>query len=364
MTFEFPSRSSSATHTVTVEGTNIKCTCNGYRSPSKCWHVREVAEKLDIPTHARSATSALPWATPREPTNKPISYVDTVNAFFVPPMLGRALKEGESIKDYEKRLGWSLEVKYDGHRVIVHIDAKRIITLFSRDANVINDRIGRHIFNLLSVLPAGTYDGELFIPGKTSTDVTRKDLMHRQQLALFDILKVYAPQDKGRCDALGYRSATDLTLNSRRGLLSLAGSKLAPRSEVFIAPVFPVSETALNAIWNAGGEGVMLKLDSETYQSDRRRWIKFKKEEVGRMTVTGYKAGKMGPHSVVVGVDQHGVVVQCKALDTAMRTAFDRNPDAFIGRVLVFGYQQKTSGQKYRHPRCDHFEEVETDRFK
>jgi hypothetical protein len=93
------------------------------------------------------------------------------------------------------------------------------------------------------------------------------------------------------------------------------------------------------------------------YEPGRRVWLKFKKEETGRMTVTGYKEGKLGPHAVVCGVDAHGVKVQCKTLDTAMRTAFDANPDTFIGKTLVFNYQQKTRDGRYRHPRADHFED-------
>jgi ATP-dependent DNA ligase len=101
----------------------------------------------------------------------------------------------------------------------------------------------------------------------------------------------------------------------------------------------------------------MLKRNDESYQPGRRVWLKFKKELIERMKVTGFKAGKMGPHSVVCGVDAHGVKVQCKTLDNAMRAKFDTNSESFIGRTLVFNYQQKTDDGRYRHPRCDHFEE-------
>jgi hypothetical protein len=379
-TFPFPSRSSNATHTVTV-GANghLVCTCPGFRSPSKCWHVREVAEKLGLPNTAMSTTPPLPWGdsptgrlTRNEPAlqalpGTPAHQVERALAgmppdMFIEPMLGKALKEGDTIENYVNNMFMTLEFKYDGHRVILHKDANGIVLFWSRDHNLMTSRVGRHIIAACQMLAPGTYDGELFIPGLSSTDAPRKDMYHKQKLVLFDILRVYAPEDVGRADAGGWRSTLHLPLRDRRSLLQMAMSKVpnndwtSRHADVFQAPSFAVKKEILDNAWDRGEEGVMLKDVRAPYEPGRRVWLKFKKEETGRMTVTGYKEGKMGPHAVVCGVDVHGIKVQCKARDTAMRTAFDKDPDVFIGKTLVFSYQQKTRDGRYRHPRADHFE--------
>lgn len=362
-TFKFPSRSSDAEHTVTVGANNhMHCTCNGFKSPSKCWHVREVSERLNIPHTVWSSTPALPGIqviSKEEPDDPFVNYSKEIQAAresfkFIEPMLGKALKEGDSIDNYVGDPRWSMELKYDGHRIILHVDANHVSTAYSRDNN--QRELSRHIVNHLQYLAPGVYDGELYIPGKSSTHVTRKDMLHKHKLVLFDILSVYAPEDVGRIDAQGYRSTLHLPLSARRSLLTMAMSKV-PNVEVFQATWVRVQPDYLQEIWKAGGEGVMLKRDDESYQPGRRVWPKFKKELTERMTVTGFKAGKLGPHSRVCGEDKHGVKVQCKTLDTRMRAAFDADPDAFIGRTLVFNYQQKTDDGRYRSPRCDHFEE-------
>lgn len=341
-TFKFPSRSDEGEHTVTVGANNhVSCTCRGFRSPSKCWHVREVAERLGLPHGFRSTTPALPFAPdpPLTPTDEPF--------FFVEPMLGRALKESETIDQWVGRTDWSLEEKYDGHRIQLHVMPSRRISALSRDQNQRSQDFGAHLHNELSAMPAGVYDCELFIPGKKSTHVTRKDMKHRQRLAVFDIIGVYDEQK--------LKLTTHLSLHDRRKLITVAMSQMS-QTDVFQSPVHVVTPNQLAAIWMQGGEGVMLKNNLEVYRPGQRSWVKFKKMQVARVKVTGFLSGKLGPHSRIVAVDEHGIEVRCKALDTKMREAFDQDPDIWIGRTLVIEYQEKTDDGRYRHPRADHFE--------
>ena len=382
-TFKFKSRSEDTEHTVTV-GANghLHCTCRGFKTPSRCWHVRDVADQLGLPQSSRSNTKslALPleesvasdqspappkaWASHEEQRAFKVAKDMLVNGTstevprgitrFTPhpgcvePMLGRALKEGESIDQYTGRAGWTLEEKYDGHRVIVFVDEKRIPRMWSRDNNPRD--ISRHLVNALQYLAPGLYDGELFIPGKSSTDVTRRDLLHKHRLVLFDVLFVYNPDDGE------YHGCMHYSLRSRREHLTVAMSRIV-HGEVFQAPWRDAHPIHLNEIWSRGGEGVMLKLDTEAYAPGRRQWIKFKKEEIGRGKITGFKAGKLGPCAIVCARDEHGIDVQCKARDTRMRHAFEANPNSFINKTLVFSYQQKTADGRYRHPMADHIEE-------
>jgi ATP-dependent DNA ligase len=364
-TFKFPSRSSGAEHTVTVGANNkIVCTCRGFDTPGQCWHVREVADKLGIPSHARSKTPPLPWAAqpttivPERVTHEHMNGVSTTQRF-IEPMLASALKETQSIEDFADA-DHVLEVKYDGHRMIVHVSPDRIVTAWARSG--IARILSRHIINHAVFLAPGIYDGELFIPNGTSTDVTDLKLLHKHKLVLFDILSVYAPQDHGRTDAEGYRSTLDLALKYRRDLLELAMSKVpAPLDpEIFIAPQYAVTVEKLNELWDRGEEGAIIKDLRATYEPERRvkHWVKFKKELSAEVVVTSYKAGKLGPHSRIMAKDKHGVVVNVKTLNDMWRAAFARSPEFFIGQVLVISYQQKTDDGRYRHPRADHFRDV------
>lgn len=392
-TFTFPSRSTDDTYVVTV-GANqhLHCTCPGFRSPSRCWHVRDVADELGLAQTSRSTTLGLPLPLqeaanhiaddmllngigprvsveePRgilagdiPPAPKPWgsephgTFVVDLNApvvgptqddLFVEPMLGRPLKEGQSIEEYENRVDWSMEEKYDGWRVQVHVNERQIPTMTTRDQNRVS--IPAHLLNALRSLPAGVYDGEVFILGKTHTDVRRLDLKHHWKLVLFDVTMVRMPDGQ-------YQTTWHIPLRGRRQLLGFALSKTS-HPDLFQSPVYIVSRTRLNAIWAAGGEGVMLKNDLETYQPGARRWIKFKKEQHTPVRITGFKTGKMGPCSVVCGVDENGIKVQCKTLDAKMRAAFEANPDSFVGRTLMIAFTTRTSSGRFQHPRAEYLE--------
>lgn len=377
--FEYPSRSSDDIHKVTVGANNhLHCTCTGFRTPSKCWHVRDVAEKLGLPQTSRSTTPALlpfvrpedippapePWASESGHkrleanglgwiTDKPRrTFVDAPSTarpeyFFIEPMLGRGLTDGEKIDHWEGNSKWTLERKYDGMRVQLFIDENRIPRMLSRDQNV--QQIARHLLNPMRSLAPGLYDGELFIPGKTHTDVKRKDLIHKHKLALFDVLMIFNPDG-------GWQTVTDLALMHRRKLLEYAMSQAA-NIDLFQSPALPVKADVLAQIWSEGGEGVMLKCLFDTYQPGRRVWIKFKKKQHMTVRIIGFLPGKLGPCSRIRCQQDNGIEIRCKTLDTKMRKAFESNPDSFVGRRLVIEYTEKTVGGRVQHPRAEYLED-------
>lgn len=297
-----------------------------------------------------------PWATPEPP----------VNAFipppgFIEPMKGRALPDDrtqhEWIEHYSKLSGWVLEEKYDGHRLIVRINEKRHGIAWA--ASGLLRSLPPHLHNHLQLLAPGTYDGELYIPGKTSTDVTALKLQHKLKIVLFDILEVY--------DAGVYRSSMHMTFSNRRMLLERATSNLREGHkllDVAITDQSVVSPDALDAIWARGGEGAMIKNVLSTYQPGKRidGWLKFKRTLATETRIVGYESGRLGPYSRVKAVDKSGVVVSVKTLNDDWRRRFKTNPEHYIGKTLVISYlplaNDRTAKGKYRSPMFDHILEA------
>jgi ATP-dependent DNA ligase len=274
-------------------------------------------------------------------SSQPNLFEPAVTASFISPMLACALPEGKTIDDY--RDGWMLEEKYDGHRVIIHVSEERHVTVWSRQGNV--KTLPFHLVSALKKLPGCTADGEMYIPGGISTDVTDKLRQHELKIVLFDLL------------AVGAQEAMTLASSHRRRLLLTAAERLEGNA-VTVAPQFPVSAEGLQQIWDRGGEGAVIKRDC-TYRAGKRvkEWIKFKREQAAEGTVIGFVAGKEAgstPHSIIVALDRHGVEVRMKSLNDAWRAAFATRSHEVLGKTIVFSYQERTRDGRYRHPMADH----------
>jgi ATP-dependent DNA ligase len=363
--FKYPSSSSKTTvHTVNVyEDDRISCSCRGFSTPNKCWHVKDAAEvklgrALVIDTFGAYLGDPLDGCLQPKAEESVVFRSDLFSGIareergstngFIDPMLASALKEGKSITDYTRH--HILEIKYDGHRLIIVVYADGEVLCWKRSGKSYTPP--PHLLKLLRQLAPGTYDGEIYVPGGTSTDVPNKLLQTKLVIALFDILKV------------GDQSCMDLPGRERRQLLEVATSKLNCQEErVHVAPQFGVTQAGLQAIWDRGGEGAVVKDVNATYHPGKRvpEWIKFKKQQAVVVTITGFEAGSLGPHSVIVAVDEHGVEVTCKTLNDEWRDDFrcGRGAAYFVGRKLVISYQEKTRDGRYRHPMADHLLEDE-----
>jgi hypothetical protein len=243
---------------------------------------------------------------------------------------------------------WVMEEKYDGHRVVVAIKDGQV-SAWSRP-NKGNDALVRtlpeHLVKAFSVFPNVTVDGELYVPGGISTDVTTGGNESKLQFVVFDIMRVSG------------LDATHKTLDERRALLTAIFDKVSVHG-VTLAPQFAPSAERVQAIFDRQGEGAILKRRAARYQPGARSadFIKVKGLETCVMEVVGYKKGKNGPHSTVLlknPVD--GSTLPIKTLDMNALRAFDADPDAFIGRRLLMEYQFRTRDGGYRHPRWDRWE--------
>ena len=128
---------------------------------------------------------------------------------------------------------------------------------------------------------------------------------------------------------------------------------------MLLATQGPVSQAAIQAIWDARGEGAILKRKDSTYRSGWRTpaWVKVKDIGSAELTITGFVEGLGGPNSVFRLRHDDGRETQVKVLTNALLAAVSAKPNTYIGRRVTISYMGVTSKGQWRHPIFDHFTE-------
>lgn len=265
----------------------------------------------------------------------------------IKPMLASAMKEGQSLADFMTD-EWVMEEKYDGHRLLVYVSTDSCVTAWTRpghDRPAALRALPPALSNELGKLPPGVYDGELLIPGGTSSDVVRLDLQDRLVFVLFDM------------PVSGVTSTASLPLWQRRELLEVAAAHVDNKALVAVAPQVAVSLATVRTIWSNGGEGAVIKRKTSIYRSGWRTpdWIKVKQIDAAELTITGFEEGKNGPCSVFKLRHDDGRETTCKVLTNELLRAVHRDPQSYIGRRITISYMGQTKGGLWRHPVFDHF---------
>lgn len=278
---------------------------------------------------------------------------------------------------------WVAERKWDGIRVGIRKRAQWI-KMWSRLGN--EQDIPPQILIALQQLPDGYYDGELIMPGGRSSDV--KALMnHRKlQLVLFDLLETTSAHD---CQPLDLISQPWSTRRSYLETAFLHLQKTGTYSSIHLCDVVPVAswddaQKMVEAIWEQGGEGIMLKHIDAKYRCDKRgkEFLKVKELQSATLTILGFcpsegEVRNLGDYGTVVLQDEDGVVVPVKILDDEERLKLEKRGSStrtwkevrlisgkkltyFIdnsatGTNLCIEFQNRTTDGSYRHPRWNHF---------
>lgn len=369
--------------TVVDANGRIGCDCRGWTvlkngKARECKHTKDLVKKYGIATtvqgdyyYAKNMPGGFKPATPisiTDPTPTPakkkgkksapktvggvriIDMDDEEITPYVDPMLATPFPEGQTLQNFVKSSEvkhWAMEEKFDGHRVIVAVKDGDV-QAWSRPRQgktALKRDLPPQIATVFATFPTGTYDGELIVPGGMSTDVVDLSNAGTEQFIVFDVLRL-----------LG-EDTTKNTYDERREFLTEIFAKQDGEIVMLALSVKP-SEKFVKDIWARGGEGAILKRRASHYQPGARSrdYIKIKGCEHIVMTVTGYKAGKNGPHSTVEVRAEDGSTTTVKTLDNDAIRAFDANPDAFIGRKLMIEYQLRTPDGGYRHPRWDRWE--------
>lgn len=334
---EYPSSSSSAIHRAQLDTRTgqASCSCPGWRfprggRPRECKHTKDL-----IARHGTPGGQVAPTAPPR--ANAP-----TANA---KPMLASAMPEGKTVEDYA-RGGWVLEEKYDGHRMLVRVAQDTVVAWARPRAGeaAIARVLPRELARDAARLADGLYDGELYLPGGTSSDVPRLDKQDALRLVLFDVVELCG------------QSAAAFPYRQRREVLAAAAKRLPRGARVAIAAAVPVTAAAVAAIWKRGGEGAILKRADSQYHAGSRSadWIKVKREGAAELVIVGFREEKSGPYSVAQLRTDDGIETSAKVRDEATRRAIAKDPASYLNRRLVVTHKGRMPSGKYRHAIWDH----------
>lgn len=265
---------------------------------------------------------------------------------------------------------WTVEEKFDGMRLIVEVGdfapgqlefGRTAVHAWSRDANL--QRLPAQVLDALRRLPPGTYDGELYAPGKRSYGTKALKNADDLVLVLFDILAVGRHSTLNR-DLLYRRSLLEQVAVSLK--LQHVGLGWAPAGSLGVARVLDISEPDdplvrcyYDEVRARDGEGLILKRADSLYQPGKRPrdWLKVKQLLGAVLTLTGFQAGKLGPYSVWILTDDEGHTTSVKWKNLALLAEVERAPSRFLKRRVRIEFQERTPDGSYRHPRFDRWAE-------
>lgn len=260
------------------------------------------------------------------------------------PMLASASKQPFEVYT---NTSWSMEEKFDGHRLLVRVfnGTVRAKSRPGASHGATDRALPPHIVAEFAKFTDGIYDGELYLPGGTSTDVVRLDIQDKLRFVVFDILR------NAECDVM-----SENYLVRRHNLGEIFWLADPVEKHVHMAARMPVGWGMLEKIWIEGGEGVILKHHDSIYLPGERSasWIKIKKEDSSEVTITGFEKGKLGPNSVALFRDKNGNDSKVKVLNSDILADVDKRRDEYIGKTLVIAHKGLTSGGLFRHPVWDH----------
>ena len=270
-----------------------------------------------------------------------------------------------AMKAKEVEIDWGslddivMEEKFDGHRAGLTFNPDGTIVIrnvYGEDKGKIENapHIKEHLreleLNCTDVLADGTLiDGELvgltleetghLLGGSGRTDP-------RLRFVAFD---------------LPFLAGDDLRDESwlvRRHNLENLLDNIGP-GPVSIADILVPTEKNVQAIWDVGGEGAILKpVYSKYVPGGRADWVKIKEHHTAEAWIGGWAPGK-GKYNNQIGAvklwqfrgGHHVEVTQVSGMTDAVRADMQQNYQKdWHGRVIEFEYQKKTA-DSYRHPR-------------
>lgn len=305
---------------------------------------------------APSAPASIPMVA-SAPVSKP-GYV-TTQTFSVGVPRFPAMKAREIEVDWDSLSDVVMEQKFDGHRAGLTFNPDGTIVVrnvYGYDKGKIENmpHIKAHLreleLNCSEVLADGTLiDGELV--GLTLAETThllggggKSD--PRLRFVAFD---------------LPFLAGEDLRDESwlvRRHNLENLLDNIGP-GPVSIADILVPTEKNVQAIWDVGGEGAILKPVHAKYVSGGRAdWIKVKERHTADAVIVGMAMGN-GKYSNQLGAlilaQYKGgwltEVTKVSGMTDADRKDMSANWANWVGTVVEFEYQSKTPTGSYRHPR-------------
>lgn len=275
------------------------------------------------------------------------------------------------------------EEKFDGQRLIVRVSDK--LEMWSRTGkDSMSKKLSKALMKELLQLPHGTYDGELFLPGGYSSDVSNSDNVNKLHYIVFDVLEYdqHGVWVHLHAQPFHYRRRflTDM--------LTFAESK-SHLSFIHLSEIFPLQNrrdltVLVEKIWDEKGEGVIVKDTEAPYSPGKRTSAFMKLKECGSdvLTVTGFAESKgeimnRGKAAITVLRSDDGVWTVVKTLDdetcrklegrfTGERMMREKIAGKWVdfntahqdvGRRLRIEYHIRTPDGSYRSGRWDRWED-------
>lgn len=212
-----------------------------------------------------------------ELSSKPLACAiqsDVTHISVCKPILAAPIKT----RDFAKKLGncdeWLVEEKYDGERLLVTVntkDSKQVKQ--SRFLKDISDRVAfQHQIDLKEDVHHCVFDGELVYRDTTNDAIVSMCETGNRVTNLYSSYIIFDIQ---------YYNGEDVRekpLIARKALLemSVRESRYVQLSEWRIVYNWQNVTNQLDSVCARGGEGLMLKHKTESYITNKRKWVKVK----------------------------------------------------------------------------------------
>lgn len=206
-----------------------------------------------------------------------------------PPILPMLARRIDEIPDAS---GWIFEPKWDGFRTIVFRDNAEIL-IQSRDGKSLNRYFPELLETLQAQLPDScVLDGEIVVAGRSGLDFDALQLRIHPAASRVKLLSQQTPASVVFFDLLSEnrRDLRDEPFEFRRKELELLLS--SAKSPIHVTPATrekAVAEDWFRRFEGAGLDGVMAKLATGTYESNKRVMLKIKHERECDCVVAGFR---------------------------------------------------------------------------
>ncbi|MEV0324422.1 ATP-dependent DNA ligase [Streptomyces sp. NPDC050658] len=240
-------------------------------------------------------------------------------------MIGLPVKVAlaESVTSLPEGGGWAYEPKFDGHRLVVIVERRRVM-LQARSGRLVTTAFP-DLAEAARRLPVGTVlDGEVVVWSEGRIDfgaVQQRANATRARAALLarDLPASYAAFDLLAEEGEDHRARP---YEERRAhlvhLLDPLGPPLQP------VPMTTDRETALTwyeALTDTGVEGLVVKRLDGAYRGATRAWLKLRHSDTRDALVVGFTGSRARPQALVLVLPGDGTPVVSSPLPPALRTA-------------------------------------------
>ncbi|MEU4997091.1 RNA ligase family protein [Streptomyces sp. NPDC021622] len=229
----------------------------------------------------------------------------------------------ESVTSLPDGTGWAFEPKFDGHRLVVITERRRVM-LQARSGRLVTTAFP-DLAEAARRLPAGTVlDGEVVVWVEEGIDFgavqqranatrARAALLARElpaSYAAFDLLA----EDGDDCRALPYEER-------RARLVRLLGPLGPPLQPVPMTTDRELALTWYETLTATGVEGLVIKRLDGAYRGATRAWLKLRHSDTRDAAVIGFTGSPARPHALVLVLPGDGTPVVSSPLTPALQTA-------------------------------------------